>query len=522
MKRIFSFLLSVVMIISVFGLSTNAYSAAKVYCEDKLETVQTKTGFVPGKTAAVTGNCYGFISAVCEKLHGVSYSEGLYGNYRTKQQSGNYYTVKIYETKSTDMTTAIAKQIRDFFIQNAQPGDVVHYGAYTTGNSNSNTHTFMIQHIDSEKMLIYHSNYQTRLDARDDCHIDAIVWSSFVKNPTQTIYNPNDTVYSFNSMFYNKMKSTGLGISINRLTKYENKYYLVDNSSSDETTTEAPSTKVQKTPEKVVNLASTGASSTSISIKWDKAENAQSYHIYLKNLTTNNIYYKDVDGISTSLNNLTEGITYSIKVRGVNSEGDYGSYSDAISVKAQSTTEKVKNLVVESRTTSTISYSWGSVKNATKYYLDIKNETNGNRYSKTVTTNSHTVQGLTQGNVYSVRVKAYTKKGGWGAYSSSIKSPTKPAKVTITSLTSPEKNKLRVKWKRVAGNATSYQVYYSTDKSFKTNVTKKTLSKSTTVSQSTSGFKKGKTYYAKVRAYVSVGGVKYYGAWSSVKTVKCK
>ena len=33
---------------------------------------------------------------------------------------------------------------------------------------------------------------------------------------------------------------------------------------------------------------------------------------------------------------------------------------------------------------------------------------------------------------------------------------------------------------------------------------------------------KGKTYYIRVRAYKTVNGTKYYGAWSKVKSIKCK
>lgn len=520
MKKALSILLAMIIIISSLSGSI-AYCATKPYAEDKLVEVQKKTGFVPGKTAKITGNCYGFISAVCEKLHGVKYDgEGLYGNYRARHETGNYYTVKIFETKSTTMTESIAEDIRDFFIENAQAGDVVHYGAYTKGTSNYSTHTLMIQHIDREKMQIYHSNYETRLDARNDCHIDTIIWDSFVKNPTKTIYNSDDTVYSFNSMFYLKMKSTGLGISINRLTNYKNKYQMVDNS-ADEVVSDNQLTAENKAPDKVTGLVSTSASATSIAIKWNKVDNAEKYYIQIKNNTKGTTFDKTVQSTSTSLNNLTENNSYTIKVRAINSNGK-GLYSNAITVVAKSVTPKVTKLSSTNVTVSTISYSWTAVKNATKYHLDIKNITKGGNYEKDVTTNSATIKGLTEGNIYSVRVRAYTKAGGWGSYCTPIEIATKPAKVTGLSVTSPSTTKIRVIWNEAEGNKTGYQVWYSSDKNFAKDVVKKTVTTMGTRSNSAMGFKKGKTYYVKVRAYVKHNGVVRYGSWSSIKSIKCK
>ncbi|MCF0143872.1 MAG: S8 family serine peptidase [Firmicutes bacterium] len=49
-----------------------------------------------------------------------------------------------------------------------------------------------------------------------------------------------------------------------------------------------------------------------------------------------------------------------------------------------------------------------------------------------------------------------------------------------------------------------------------------TVSKNKTVSKKVSKLAKKKTYYVRVRTYKTVGGVKYYSAWSNVKTKKTK
>lgn len=97
-------------------------------------------------------------------------------------------------------------------------------------------------------------------------------------------------------------------------------------------------------------------------------------------------------------------------------------------------------------------------------------------------------------------------------------------KVTIKSAKSSKKKKLTVKWNNNVSNATGYEVQYSTSKKFtkkttKTVTVKGKKSKSKTISK----LKSKKTYYVRVRAYKNQGdGERFYGKWSSVKTVKVK
>lgn len=91
---------------------------------------------------------------------------------------------------------------------------------------------------------------------------------------------------------------------------------------------------------------------------------------------------------------------------------------------------------------------------------------------------------------------------------------TKPAKVTVKSVTrNLKKSTITVKFKSVK-KATGYQIAYkkSTAKKYTIKTTKKT---SKTISVSNTA-----TYKIKVRAYRKVNGKTYYGKWSAVKTVK--
>ena len=317
MKKILSVFLAVIMVFSTSVIApVSAYSASKSYAQEELAQIQKTKGFVNGKTAIVTGNCYLFVSKVCEKLYGVKYDgEQLYGNFRAKHKTGNYYTVDTYTTTSTTPTSSVVEGIIQFFLKNAAPGDIIHYGAYTTGEGNSSTHTVMINSIDNEKMSIYHANYQTTEYGRDTCHIDYIYWDSFRKYPTANEKRADGSIYSMNSLFYNKMKSSGLGISINRYTKYTDLYYLVGAA--------VPMMKYSRT------------SPYSIKISWDEIIGASKYQLDYKKSADST--YKTVSAeltdLSYDIKELEIGTEYDFRVRAYVGR-KWMSWSDVLTKKA--------------------------------------------------------------------------------------------------------------------------------------------------------------------------------------------
>lgn len=607
MKRALSLVLAIIMLMCSF-CSVTAYSATKVNAEDKLVSIQKLSGFVPGKDAIVIGNCYGFISKVCEKLYGVKYDgEGLYGNYRARHETGNYYTVKMLEITHSTPTEADATKIMNFFLTYAKSGDVIHYGAYTTGTSNGSTHTFMVQHVDNNKLQIYHSNYGYANYTSAMCHIDTIYWDSFIKNPTKSIYNSDNSCYSANSIFYNKMKNGGVGITINRYSKYDDMF------EAGSTTTTEPILTVTSKPAKVVGLEATNIAGDNVTIKWDKASSASKYYIYIKNDTKGTNFNKTVTETSAKLNGLTEGNTYTIYVRGVNSAGVNGAYSDPITVTTILMPAKVTGLNASGVTADSATIKWTKATNAQKYYLYCKNNTDGTVFGKTVTDNQYTLtelvpnneycikvrgisadgtngaysslinivphtpldkvtgitytaktgtsltvkwsklagaeeyrlyiknetkgtkiaektvtgtstslNNLTPGYVYSVKICGYSKLDGYGPYSSVYKDCTIPNKTTLSSVTTPSKGKLTVKWKKVANSATGYQIWISTDKKFAKDVKKVSVTGASTISKSVTGMKSGKVYYVKIRAYKTINSKNTYGPFSSALSRKCK
>ncbi len=113
---------------------------------------------------------------------------------------------------------------------------------------------------------------------------------------------------------------------------------------------------------------------------------------------------------------------------------------------------------------------------------------------------------------------------GMGEYDGTLNKTFKitPKMTSLKKVTSPKKGKLKITYKKASG-AGGYQIKLSTKKTF-TKATTKTVNVkgANTLSKTISGLKKGKKYYVKVRAYKTVGGVKYYGKYSGTHGVFVK
>lgn len=100
-----------------------------------------------------------------------------------------------------------------------------------------------------------------------------------------------------------------------------------------------------------------------------------------------------------------------------------------------------------------------------------------------------------------------------------------PAKGSLSSVSSPSKAKMKVKWKKVK-SAAGYQIQLSTSSTMSENTKAYTIKKGSTTSATISKLTKGKKYYVQVRAYkkVKVNGKNrtIYGSWSATKSIKIK
>lgn len=94
-----------------------------------------------------------------------------------------------------------------------------------------------------------------------------------------------------------------------------------------------------------------------------------------------------------------------------------------------------------------------------------------------------------------------------------------PAKQEIQKLTAKSKG-FYIDY-ATKGHATGYEIQYATNSSF-SGAKKTVITSNKTDKVTVSKLSGNKKYYVRVRTYTTVNGIKYYGAWSAVKTVTTK
>lgn len=200
----------------------------------------------------------------------------------------------------------------------------------------------------------------------------------------------------------------------------------------------------------------------------------KTYYVRVRSYTNRNgkVYYgawSDVKSIKTANNDITKAT-----VSGISTKAFTGK---AIT---QNVTVKVGNTVLKNGTDYTVSYS--------------NNKKVG---------------------------KATVKITGKGKYGGVITKTFKinPAKQQIQKLTA--KSKAFFIDCAQKGSATGYEIQYATNSKF-TSAKKVTITNNKTDKTTVSKLSANKKYYVRVRSYTTVGGTKYYGAWSAVKNVTTK
>lgn len=266
--------------------------------------------------------------------------------------------------------------------------------------------------------------------------------------------------------------------------------------------------------------------SVSVAFTHTKASADGDWGVYLYKYNGGGEYaqlaYEDVCVSDGNYTFPTQGLsagTYFVKVSGCNSAcgRQYG-------VTVNYSVGKPGKFRVSSRGSNSLKLAWNKPAGATGYQLQRKS---GNSYKAlaTVKGTSYTHKSLSAGAGYTYRVRAYRTVGGKNYYSgwAYMTAYTKPATPNLTGLSATKSgHKIKATWKKVGGSASGYQIYWAKDKNFKKVVSKTNVSGQKKTSYTGKNFTKGKRYYVKVRAYKTVNGNKIYGAWSKVRNVKAK
>ncbi len=226
---------------------------------------------------------------------------------------------------------------------------------------------------------------------------------------------------------------------------------------------------------------------------------------------------KDVDYTLSYLNNSTVG-TGIVTVTG---KGNYAG------TKIQSFNiiiPQVTGLTKTGNKKMQITLTWDAIPGVGGYRIYKYNAATGKyAYLKQLvgsSTNTYTDTGLTAGNKYRYRVRAYVNVNNanqYGKYSAKYKTSTRlnKAKITVKAGT----RKAAISWKTING-ASGYRIYMSTDGKTFTKI--KDVKGGKKTSYTKTGLTKNKTYYFKVRAYRTVVGVNTYGSYSKIKNTKVK
>ena len=183
MRKIISFILALILSVSCIFTAITSYADDRAHIEDTLNALETQAGYIPFQYSSVQYNCFGFISDVCAKLYGVTYNNEIQsGNYRFVHTQ-NYFTVAQttypYTADSATLSN-YAQWLKDWLLANAAVGDVLQIGCANDGYSKK--HTVLIQHIDEEKIMLYHANYATNHRFLLSTHVACDICIGRVKN----------------------------------------------------------------------------------------------------------------------------------------------------------------------------------------------------------------------------------------------------------------------------------------------------------------------------------------------------
>lgn len=263
-------------------------------------------------------------------------------------------------------------------------------------------------------------------------------------------------------------------------------------------------------------LTSSGYSSSSITLKWNKAERlCDGYQIAYYNASSKSYsIIGTTTNISYTVSGLNSGTSYSFavmpyfKYKTKTILGEYSTYFTTSTSPANVTT-----LSLLSFHSNSALVSWNSVTGATSYQIyQVKN--GSYVYVKSVNTTSTTIDNLTVGSTYSycIRPVRYANKYFYGGYGNTI---TFNLQYTTPSYLNPDSTysatSTSISWASVIG-ATSYQVY-QLDESTNSYKLKSTINKSTTRC-TISGLTSSTGYTYKVRA---VYGSSYSAFTNEVK-----
>ena len=266
-------------------------------------------------------------------------------------------------------------------------------------------------------------------------------------------------------------------------------------------------------------FAAESATSSSVSLKWDKNANASGYEIeqYKGGKWTQIAKINNSSTVSYNVSGLIAGTAYSFRLKAYrdNLSSDYVTLN--VNTKPYTTT----GMKCAAKTSSDIKLQWDKNTSADGYMIDVYDGTKW-KSIKTFTSNANTsydIVGLHAGTTYKFRLRAYKAFGSvteYSAYSAELNVTTGPSVITGAVLGGRAADALRVNWNKNT-SADGYIVEMYQGENW-VSVAKITDNSTTTFRKA--GLAPSTVYKFRVRTYKIDGKAELYGNYSSMVTAR--
>ena len=219
-----------------------------------------------------------------------------------------------------------------------------------------------------------------------------------------------------------------------------------------------------------------------------------------KRLTANNPDTVTISGLYRGHNYFVRVRSYTI-VKGSTYYGEWSPIKNVVTASKNMSSVSISNI-------STKSFTGKAIAQSAKLKYKRSTLKNGRDYTVSYSSNK---------NVGTATIK-FTGKGSYGGVVTKT-FKINPAKQNIQKLKSKSRS-FFIDWAQ-KGSATGYEIQYATNSKF-SGAKKVTVTNNKTDKKTISKLSGKKKYYVRVRSYTTVKGKKYYGAWSSTKSVTTK
>ena len=265
-------------------------------------------------------------------------------------------------------------------------------------------------------------------------------------------------------------------------------------------------------------FAAESATSSSVSLKWDKNANASGYEIeqYKGGKWTQIAKINNSSTVSYNVSGLAADTTYTFRMRAYKTLSSGTAYSDYVRLAAKTQLTNTDKFVGTAISPTAVKLDWNRNDKVTGYIIE---QYKGGKWTqiavtKNNTTFTFTVKGLADATPYSFRIKTYKNADGKTNYSgyTTVKAETPPAAVKKARVTSTTATWITLEWERNA-NVTGYAIeQYKGGKWTQIAVTKN----NTTLKFIVKGLNPDTKYSFRIRAYKTNGTKTTYGGYVSM------